>query len=175
MVPVENPVLNGAQLLKKLVETGTGAQKLTPASNLLEFVYRKEKRIATANEVIDVLEQAGVTDIYSGWPRTPDLTVMKARALAATGQWNGTVEVAEVPVWDALLAGQPLPDPEEDKTVVEQAAVEFDPGRPGFLPDEHKMERTLELKPAPRRTVRRAPVLAPAPAPAPAAPTPATV
>lgn len=158
MVPVKDPKVNGAQLLKELAATGTAAAKLLPASQLLAFVHRKEKRIADANEVIDVLERCGLPGAYEGYPATPDLTLRKARAIAEKGKWDGITEVAELPVWETLLAGQELPD-EKAPTLADQAAEAFDPAAPC------KMEDALELKPAKRNPAPVPPKPAPKPVP----------
>lgn len=113
MLAVENAKVNGAELLKKLAETGTGKDKLALANNVLAFVYKKFGRVATANEVLDALEQNGA----------PEFTLHKAKCIAETGGWTPAVADGEVPLYEQLLAGGPvkLPAEEPEKSLVEQA------------------------------------------------------
>lgn len=121
MVAIENPKFNGAELVAELAKTGTGDRHLKPARDLLAFVHRKENRVATASEVIDALESAGVTDAMLKYPRTPALTVQKARALAEAGRWDAPAAAEEPTVEERILAGQKLPE-EPAKTAVEEMA-----------------------------------------------------
>ncbi len=142
MAVIENAKLNGAQLLKEMAKTGTGAVKLALPRQILAFVHRKENRIARADELIDVMEKAGVIDPYKDFPPTPHLTLQKARALAITGTWDGPVESVEVPVEELLLAGQKLP--EEPKKPVTEEAVE--PANPFDADRNCTLEEELSLK-----------------------------
>lgn len=149
MATIENAKLNGAELLKALAQTGTSDSKLALPRQVLGFTARKEKRIATANEIVDVMEKAGVMAPFADHPRTPDLTLRKALALATTGKWDGPTEVAELPIEEILLAGQQLPD-EPKKPAAEEAVESLDAGKSvnRFDPaGEHRLEESLAIKP----------------------------
>ena len=147
MAVIENAKLNGAQLIAELAKTGTGDKFLELPRQVLGFIHRKEKRIASAAEIIDVMEKAGVHDKFKDWRQTPELTLKKAIALAMTGEWNPAATPKVLPVEELLLAGQVLP-PEEVKPAAEVAAEEDfeDEG-----PPDNKMEDALGLKPTRRR------------------------
>lgn len=113
MLAVENPQVNGAELLKRLAETGTGAAKLELPRQLLAFTHRKYGKIATANEVLDALEKGGA----------PELTLAKAKEIAATGKYDPAAKAPETPVEELLLAGAALP-PEPVKPALEEMAEE---------------------------------------------------
>ncbi len=112
-------VTNGAELVKRLAATGTGKAKLDPAREYLTFVNRVEKRIPTAEEVIEAMEE------HEAWP---EMTLTKARQIAETGKWEGPKEEAVVPVEDLLLAGGSVP--EEVVPVVEAMQEKFAPTPP---------------------------------------------
>lgn len=156
MATTESAKLNGAELLKELAATGTSAAKLHHPRQLLAFIFRKEKRVAKASELIDAMEKAGVMAPFDVWPPTPPLTLQKARALAATGRWDGPVEVIEVPVEEQILAGDLSDEP--DPTPGEALAEKFDPK------GDCTLETDLVLKPVSRGPGR--PKKAPAPTPA---------
>lgn len=156
MVKIENPALNGAELIRELKKTGTSASKLELATQLLGFIHRKEKRIARADELIDAMEQAGQTDKYLKWPRTPNLTLQKAYTLARTGKWSGPVEEVEPAVEDLILAGQKLPD-EAVKSPLEEMVTAPMPSKADTLP-----ETEADLVPAPKG--RQKPGVIPTPA-----------
>ena len=99
---------------------------------------------STLDELIDAMEQAGVTDKYLKWPRTPDLTLQKAYALARTGTWAGAVEVAEPSVEDMILAGQKLPEDAAKSPLEEMVTA------PPMNPADALPESEFDLKPAPK-------------------------
>ena len=140
MAVIAKPVMNGAQLIQALVKSGTGDGKMVLPRMHLAFIKRKENRIASAVEIIDIMEKAGVTEALAAWPRTPELTLQKALALASTGSWEGAVDHVEIPVEELLLAGTELP-PEEEKPIEEQMVEQFDPN------EGYKMEPALGLTP----------------------------
>lgn len=161
MATTDGAKLNGAELIRELVKTGTADAKLVLPRQILAFIHRKEKRVATARELIDPMEKAGIMAPFHEWAKTPDLTLQKARTLAATGKWEGPVEVIEPTVEELLLAGTDLP-PEPEAPAAEQAveAHPFDPK------GDCKLEDDLVLKPVARGPGR--PKKTPAPAPVPA-------
>ncbi len=110
MVKIEDPKLNGAELIRELKKTGTSDGKLEFASQVLAFTFRKEKRVARADEIIDAMEKQGVMVGYEAWQPTPPLTLQKAYALARTGVWQGPVEEREVPVEELILNNEQLPE-----------------------------------------------------------------
>ncbi len=148
MAVIVNPKLNGAELIRELKKTGTGPAKLELASQLLGFIHRTEKRIATAVEIIDAMEKAGIMDGFLQWPQTPTLTLTKAITLATTGVWVGPVEVVELSIEELILAGRELPPEEEpvapplEKMVLEPDGI----GGPGE--NKNKMETATQLQPA---------------------------
>lgn len=88
-------ITNGAELVRKLAETGTINDKIECARNCLKAVRMEHGRVATAEEVIAaLLARFGPTH----------LTCVKARALADTGEWKGPPKVEDVPVEEQLLA-----------------------------------------------------------------------
>lgn len=92
----EPKVTCGAVLVKKLADTGTGASKLAPCRTLLADVYRREQgRIASAKEVLDAL--------YAN--EAPEGTLLKAKTIIETGEWNGPPNEIEVPIEVQLLGG----------------------------------------------------------------------
>lgn len=168
MAIVEKAVLNGAELIKALAATGTGDDKLELPRQMLAFIKRKENRILSATEVIDILEKAGVTDNFAAWPRTPALTLEKARSLAATGKWE-LAEKEEIPVEELILSGAELP-PEAEPTSEEKFAEEFNSQTDfkeemalGLKPAEKLGKKTVPKKPAKSET-QKATAVAQAPA-----------
>jgi hypothetical protein len=153
----ESAKLNGAELIRELVRTGTADAKLALPRQILAFTHRKEKRVATAKELIDAMEKAGIMAPFQEWAKTPDLTLQKARTLAATGKWDGPLEVVEPTVEELLLAGTDLP-PEPEKPAAEQAVDAADPFNPT---GDCTLEDDLTLKPVKRGPGR--PKSAPAP------------
>jgi hypothetical protein len=95
-------ITSGALLTKKLAETGTGEAKLAIARKCL-IDARDAGRAATAAEVVAALELGGA----------PDMTVLKAKALAETGEWHGPPADVNTPVEEELLKaeGIELPEP----------------------------------------------------------------
>lgn len=142
MAVVKNAKLDGAELIRALAKSGTGDDKLKIARMHLSFIHRKENRVATAAEIIDVLEKAGVTDALKTWPRTPELTLEKALAFAESGAWAPKTGPDETPVEELLLSGRELP-PENEKPIEEQMVEEFDPSAV-------KEEAPLALKRVPK-------------------------
>lgn len=109
MAVIKNAKIDGAKLIAELVKTGTADAKLALPRHVLEFIWRSEKRRATAQELIEAMEKAGVMEPYLAWPPTPPLTLQKAIALATTGAWAGPVEVRTPHIEELLLAGQDVP------------------------------------------------------------------
>lgn len=68
-------VTNGAELVRRLKESGTGASKLEPARKFLQSEYERRQRVPSATEVISAMEVAGV----------PESTIEKARHIAEMG------------------------------------------------------------------------------------------
>jgi hypothetical protein len=158
MAVITDPKLNGAELLRELVKTGTSDAKLALARQVLAFVHRAEKRVASAAELIEAMEKAGRMEPFlkdaNGHPipPTPDLTLKKALVLATTGAWNGPVEERAPTVEELILAGQPVPEAPKPSAV--EAAVSAPPpeantrrrrprpNRPPFEPDPDHPELT---------------------------------
>jgi hypothetical protein len=95
-------ITSGALLTKKLAESGTGEAKLALARKCLTDA-RDAGRTATAAEVVAALELGGA----------PEMTIMKAKALAETGEWHGPPEVSAPPVEEAMLAAEGIEVPAE--------------------------------------------------------------
>ena len=87
------PPRNGAELVKRLADSGTPAGKLEPARAALRSVWEGEGRLAGCDEVVAALEAAGV----------PELTLAKARAFAETGEYTPAPSGAARPIEDELL------------------------------------------------------------------------
>lgn len=121
MAVIKDARLNGAELVRELAKTGTADAKLALARQVLAFVHRKEKRVATAAEVIEAMEWAGMKEPYKGHPRTPELTLLKARGLALKGKWDGPVEERIPTVEERILAGDDLPPETPPPSAVEEA------------------------------------------------------
>jgi hypothetical protein len=88
-------ITSGAMLTKKLAETGTGEAKLALARKCL-IDARDAGRSATAAEVVAALELGGA----------PEMTVLKAKTLAETGEWHGPPADVKTPVEEELLAAE---------------------------------------------------------------------
>lgn len=84
--------MSGAELVKKLAETGTGAAKLDVARGVL----RAKGRNATATDVLAALDAD---------PSVPELTRRKAELLAAGGRYEPE-KVAAVNIEDELLSDE---------------------------------------------------------------------
>jgi hypothetical protein len=121
MVTLEKPAVNGAELIDRLAQTGTGDNKLALPRALLGYHHRKEHRVARPDELIDAMEKAGRFAGYEQWPETPPLTLEKARAIAATGVWSPALRPAAVPVEQLILAGGTVPEPAAPEAAVEMA------------------------------------------------------
>jgi len=84
----------GATLVKKLAETGTGANKLDPCRQKLRAIHLRDNgRIATAAEMVEVLLETGA----------PQGTLTKAQTIIKTGEWRGPANEIEVPIEVQLL------------------------------------------------------------------------
>ncbi len=153
MVKIEDPKLNGAELIRELKKTGTSDGKLEFASQLLGFIHRKEKRVARADELIDAMEKQGLMPGYDHWPITPPLTLQKAYALARTGKWEGPTEAKEPTIEDMILAGETLADMGEVKSPIE-SMVES----PAPTPADTKADTIMGLKPVVRTVKKIVPV-----------------
>ena len=92
-------VSNGAELVKALRESGTPDRRLTPARECLSRVYESEHRVASAAEVVAVLERELGAD---------NGTVGKARMLLEAGQ-VAAPKPAVLIIEDLLLASPPEP------------------------------------------------------------------
>ena len=100
--------MNGAELVKKLAESGTGEGKLQIARKVLGDTYEYEGRIATTDEVILALEST--FGVNHG-------TVGKAKLIVATGKWDVALQPENVPIESRLLANEsviPQPEPEKE-------------------------------------------------------------
>ena len=87
-------ITSGAELVKKLKESGTGEAKLTVARAVLSEKGAK----ATAEDVIEALAQK--------WPNS--LTIKKAKSFAACGEFDPESKEATAPaIEDELLAEKP--------------------------------------------------------------------
>ena len=88
-------ITNGAELVRKLAELGTINDKIECARGCLKAVKMLHGRVATADEVVEaLLARFGPTH----------MTCVKARALAATGEWKGPTQPEDVPIEVQLLA-----------------------------------------------------------------------
>lgn len=85
-------ITSGAELVRRLRESGTGEDKLAVARKVLA-----EKRAATAEDVVAALGDA----LGEG-----HMTVQKAAALAETGEWAGPKAEAAVPIEEQILAAK---------------------------------------------------------------------
>ncbi len=153
MLPIEKPAVNGAELIERLAATGTGADKLELPRLFLVHTHRKEKRIATATEILDVMEKAGTHHSCMNYPPTPELTLAKARQIAETGQYLSVPREEEVPVEKLILAGTELP-PDEEPDPVGDALEEFDPQAEEAFKEELPIGLT-KVKPKPKRPVSK--------------------
>lgn len=98
---LEPVVKNGAVLVRKLAETGTGQAKLDPCRKKLADVHRSEQgRVAGADEILKVLQ--GEDKSYAEEP-APEGTLAKAKTIIETGEWHGPSNVLEVPIEVTLL------------------------------------------------------------------------
>lgn len=100
--------MNGAELVRKLAESGTGTAKLDVARKVLADTDEQEGRVATAEEVVTALESAGVSEG----------TLEKARSIIQTGKWDGVRVEKEKPVEERLLEQMALPEPQKPQPVV---------------------------------------------------------
>ena len=115
-------VKNGAELVQKLALTGTGANKLAGPRKFLEDIHRVEGRIATATEVYGVMEsgQYEVGGQKIQVQPSPEATLVKARELMRTGEWNGPPQDLEQTIEEKLLGLKPA-------TLVEKLAAAPEP------------------------------------------------
>jgi hypothetical protein len=90
-------ITNGAELVRRLAESGTVNAKIDCARDCLRAVRMSHGRVATADEVVAALhERFGPTH----------MTVVKARALAETGVWTGPPKAEDVPIEEQILADE---------------------------------------------------------------------
>lgn len=117
MVAVENPVLNGAQLVKALAESGAGARTMEPARECLRLYHTKYGKVAPANEVLAALGDCGEPGTpYQRFRAVSAASLDKARALAETGAWVPPKHREEVPIEQLLLDGaEKLPEAPKPK------------------------------------------------------------
>lgn len=87
-------ITDGAALVRKLKESGTGDAKLAHARSALKAAHADGRR-ATADDVLAALEVGGV----------PELTLKKALAFAADGEYVSDSERYAPNIEDVLLAG----------------------------------------------------------------------
>jgi hypothetical protein len=99
-------ITNGAELVRKLAESGTINDKLECARNALRAAKMEHGRVATSAEVV-----AALHDRYG----PTHMTVVKAKALAETGVWTGPVQPEDVPIEEQLLAAETKPAPAKGK------------------------------------------------------------
>lgn len=80
-------VKNGAELIRRLKATGTPDQRLAPGREALKRIRDERKEVANSAQVIAALEEAyGPTH----------MTVVKAKAIAANGEWVRPVEAKPI-------------------------------------------------------------------------------
>jgi hypothetical protein len=89
-----SPITNGAELVRQLRDQGCPESKLVVARDVLARISADEDRTATADEVI-----AGMEAVFSADHKT----VIKAKVLAATGEWKEPVSAKTIPIEDQLL------------------------------------------------------------------------
>ena len=89
-------VKNGAELVKRLKATGTPDQRLAPARDVLAKVHAEQNKVANSDQVIMALEARFGPD---------HMTCVKARAIAATGDWNPPVNQTPVRAIEDELLG----------------------------------------------------------------------
>lgn len=108
-------VTNGAELVKRLRESGTPDGPLAPARACLHEVRAGDRRSATADEVLAAMEAALGPDHGS---------VRKARCLIATGAVTAAA-APTIPIEDQLLAAEPARP--EDEAHAEDGRPEPEP------------------------------------------------
>jgi hypothetical protein len=121
-------ITNGAELVKRLKDHGTGETKLAVVRKLLADTHRIENRVAHADEVLAELVKAGVGEG----------TLLKARTLAETGEWKGPPADLTLSIEDELLGARtppaPAPPPVTGPSVEDVKALV---SRVGFLERQH--------------------------------------
>lgn len=94
-------ITNGAELVRKLRESGTPGHLLAPARALLASVHDDHGRLATSDEVLATLT-AELGDEHG--------TVVKAHQIAETGDWKRPEPKTEDEIEEKLLnAKKPQP------------------------------------------------------------------
>jgi hypothetical protein len=89
-------VSNGAELVKRLKASGTPDQRLEPARACLRKVKAERGETANSAQVIEALEAAYGPN---------HMTVVKAKAIARTGEYTRSVAPKMVAIEDELLGG----------------------------------------------------------------------
>ena len=112
------PINDGAALVRKLKESGTGEAKLAVARAALAGAHAAGRR-ATSEEVLEALEAAGVNP----------LTVQKAWAFATTGEH--VTEEVRVPAIEDALGEAPAPK----RATAELLGADGEPLRKSDAPD----------------------------------------
>ena len=121
MIAVESAVLNGAQLVKALADSGAGTRTLDPARESLRLYHLKFGKVAPANEVLAALEAAGSPGPYERFRPVSEASLEKAQTLAERGAWVPPAARVETPIEQLLLAGaEKLPEPPAPKGVAEK-------------------------------------------------------
>jgi len=85
-------ITSGAELVRRLRESGTGEDKLAVCRKVLASA--PDPRRVTSADVVAAIEAA--------FPHS--LTVEKAKALAETGEWAGPKSDQAVPIEEQVLA-----------------------------------------------------------------------
>lgn len=93
-------VKNGAELVKRLRASGTPDQRLAPARDELMRVHQLHKEVANSEQVIAALERKYGAD---------HMTVVKAKAIAATGEWAPPAPEKPTAAVEELLLGEDAP------------------------------------------------------------------
>lgn len=113
-------VKNGAELVRLLKESGTKDNRLAPARECLKRVKAQSGKIASSEQVIAALETA-----YG----STHMTVVKAQALAKTGEWKKATAAVAVAIEDELLGGtSTMSDSDKADAAGNKAANDLEPG-----------------------------------------------
>lgn len=124
-------VSNGAELVKRILETKTPSHKLEPARDCLRTVYENEGRIATSSEILQALEAA--------YPGSELLT--KARSIMERGEWAPPQGESRLRIEDQLLGKPPLETP---PLIVSGATDPSEPAQPLTSAGDETAERRDE-------------------------------
>ncbi len=142
-------IKNGAELVKKLKESGTGDSRLAPARECLTRVKGERGEVASSAQVVAALESAYGAD---------HMTVVKAKALAATGEWAKKTPAKPVAIEDELLGtasvkldgekpadGEPKPDDDKSAVPLNAGTVPPKPAPPQKPPTVQKAIHSRQI------------------------------